>query len=260
LAALLAALLTAITLFALAGYQVTSPEPGTRLLGRLAAALVELDRWTPVHREDVQLAARDRPQESVLVDDLPVDVVLPSAAVLEADDSAMAALLRQAMGRRLYREGHSVMRDDEGANHLDITEPVRWTVSLLGSDMHGFWRVALVVTGAATLGLLVIIVTSGRSPFPPLVAGALLGAAGALCVWLIAGVAGRTFDGAIDRETALILQDGAWLGLRNSVAASVIALGLLYLWRTLIEPRQNRGQETYWPDFEGSDAYRGDPN
>ncbi len=119
------------------------------MLGRLASSLVELDRWAPAHRDDIQLLARDRPDESVLVDDLPVAVLLPSDAVLAAgeNDRALSDLLRDAMGRRLYAEGRGVLQDDEGGTHLSVTDPVRWAVSMLSADTHGTWRLALIVSG-----------------------------------------------------------------------------------------------------------------
>jgi hypothetical protein len=259
LTGLLAAMLTAMTLFAFAGYQVTSESAATRLLGRLAASLVELDRWVPAHREDVQLAARDRPQDAVLVDDLPVDVVLPSPVVLEADDAALRDLLRTAMGRRLYHEGRGALQDEEGESHLPVTEPVRWTVSLLGSGMHGFWRIATLASAIVTLALVASLVMRRRSPLPALLGGAIGAAVASFFVWLVAGAGNSLFDSSVDREIMLILRDGAWLGLRNALGVAVMALAVMYLWRTLVEPRREHA-ETYWPDLEGSDVYPSDPN
>lgn len=259
LTALLAAMLTAITLFAFAGYQVTGEAAATKLLGRLAASLVELDRWVPAHREDIQLAARDRPQEAVLVDDLPVDVVLPSQAVLQADDAALRNLLRAAMGRLLYREGRDALQDEAGESHLPVTEPVRWTISLLGSGAHGFWRITTVVMGIATLALVASLVMSRRSPLLSLLVGAIGAAVASFLVWLMAGAGNSVFDSSVDREIMLILRDGAWLGLRNALAVAVIALAVMYLWRTLVEPRREHA-EAYWPDFEGSDSFPSDSN
>ncbi len=254
-------MLAAVTLLAFAGYQVTGEEGATKLLGRLAAALVELDRWVPSHREDIQLLAKDRPQESVLIDDLPVDVVLPSAAVLEADNEGIRDLLRAAMGRRLYEEGRGTLQDEAGGTHLPVTEPVRWTVSLLGSGAHGFWRIATMATGLATLGLLASLVMSRRSPMMPLLAGAIGAAVAAFSVWLVAGGAGSMFDSAVDKEIMLILRDGAWLGLRNSLAVAAISLAVLYLWRALMAPRLTRDDEPYWAESgEQPDLYPPDPN
>src|SRR6202008_3160436 len=54
-------LLTIVFLFSLTGFQVTSEPAATRLLGRIGASLIEIDRWFPAHQEELQLRAEDRP-------------------------------------------------------------------------------------------------------------------------------------------------------------------------------------------------------
>jgi hypothetical protein len=259
LTGLVAAMLAAVTLFAFAGYQVTGEAAATKLLGRLAASLVELDRWVLVHREDIELVARDRPQEAVLVDDLPVDVLIPSSVALQAGDDELRNHLRAAMGRRLYDEGSAVLQDEEGESHLPVTEPVRWTVWLLGSGMHAFWRVASIAGAVAALALGVRLWMQRRSPLLPLLAGSIGAAVASFFVWLVAGAGSSLFDGSVDQENMLILRDGAWLGLRNALSLAVIALGLIYLWRTLVEPRREQERD-YRQDYEQSDIYPTDPN
>ena len=252
----------ALLLLSFAGYQVTGETAGPRLLGRLAASLVELERWAPTHRDDIQLLARDRPDESVLIDDLPVDVLLPSAVVLALgeNDQALSNLLRDAMGRRLYSEGRGVLQDDEGATHLSVTEPVRWAVTLLGADMHGTWRLALIGTVLLTALFVVSFIVSGRSPLGPMAVGAGIAVVVSFFGWLIAGSIGSMFDSAVDKEVVLIFRDGAWLGLRNSLAATVVLLALLYLYRALLAPRFHEEVNYYWPELdETEDAYPSDP-
>jgi hypothetical protein len=253
--------MTALLLLAVAGYQVTGDTAGPRLLGRLAASLVELDRWTPAHRDDMQLVARDRPDENILIDDLPVDVLLPSSAVLAVGerDEELSVLLRDAMGRRLYAEGRSVLQDEEGANHLGVTEPVRWTVSLLSADTHGTWRLAMIAAGAVTLLFVGSFLVARRSPVMPLLVGALLAVVVSLLGWLVGGNAGSLFESSVDREIVLILRDGAWLALRNSLAVAAMILALLYLQRSLLEPRRH-DDSIYWPEVsEEPDSYGSDP-
>jgi hypothetical protein len=252
--------MTALLLFSFAGYQVTGETAGPRLLGRLASSLVELERWTPVHRDDMQLLARDRPDESVLIDELPVDVLLPSASVLAVgeDDRALSDQLRDAMGQRLYAEGRGVLQDEAGATHLGVTEPVRWTVTLLSAGTHGAWRLALIASGLLTLLLAASFVTSRRSPLLPMLIGAGVAVVVSFFVWLIAGGSGSAFESSVDREIVLILRDGAWLGLRDALAAAAVILALLYLYRALIAPRLRDEGETYWPADE-QDDYPYDP-
>jgi hypothetical protein len=71
----------------------------------------------------------------------------------------------------------------------------------------------------------------------PLAIGAALGAAASLAVWFLAETASSAFDGAVDKETMLILRDGAWIGLRNSLAVVVTAAGLMGLMSIMAKPR-----------------------
>lgn len=262
LTSLLVAVVMALLLFSFAGYQATGETAGPRLLGRLASALVELDRWVPSHRDDLQLVARDRPAETMLIDDLPVDVLLPSANVLAVgeNDQALSDLLRDAMGRRLYAEGRGVLQDDEGTTHLGVTDPVRWAVSMLDADMHGLWRLALIAAGVLTVLFAGSFVLSKRSPLGPMAAGAGIAVVVSFFGWLFAGVAGSMFDSAVDKEIVEILRDAAWLGLRNSLAAGAVLLALLYLYRSLLAPRiQADDDDYYWPEIsETQDAYPSD--
>jgi hypothetical protein len=255
------ALMTALVLLSFSGYQVTGERAAPRLLGRLAASLVELDRWVPTHRDDMQLVARDRPDENVLIDDLPIDVLVPSSSVLAVGDrnQELSDLLRDAMGHRLYAEGRSVLQDQEGGTHLGVTEPVRWTVTLLSADTHGTWRLALISTGLVTLLLAASFVLSKRSPLPYLVAGTGLAIMVSFLGWLIARSTGSLAASSVDKEILLILRDGAWLGLRDSLAVGAILLALLFLWRALFASRVY-DERVYWPEpTESQEPYTSDP-
>jgi hypothetical protein len=230
----LLAFLTVIALFALTGYQVTSETAATRLLSRLAAALIEVDRWLPPHLDDLNLLARDRPDGFVRVPDVPIAVTLPAGQVLSADEESVRSLLLDRMGDELYAEGNGAFVDAAGrARSPGIDEPVHWTVALLDRSMHGVWRVllpaALVTLLAAVGGMLYL----GRNVLPAMIAGGLGGAAGAFLPYLLAGLASRSFGSPVDQEIALIFRDGAWLGLRNCLSVSAVALGLLLLLRVL---------------------------
>jgi hypothetical protein len=256
------ALMTALLLLAFAGYQVTGETAGPRLLGRLASSLVELDRWVPAHRDDMQLVARDRPDENILIDDLPVDVLLPSDAVLAVGDrdAELSVLLRDAMGRRLYTEGRGVLQDESGVTHLGVTEPVRWSVSLLSADTHGTWRLALIASTLLTLLFVVSFVVSKRSPVAPLLTGAVLAVVVSFFGWLVGSSAGSWFASSVDKEVVLILRDGAWLALRNSLAVAAMLLALLFLQRALLAPRVRDDDGMYWPEsYDEPDAYPSDP-
>lgn len=221
---LLVAAATAAVLFALAGYQVTGETAAVRLLGRLAAALVEIDRWLPAHREDIDLLARGEPGRTVALNDLPVAVALPAADVIGADETALRDRIVALMGEALYRDGSGAFQAEDGGAHLSVAEPARWTATLLSRGAHAFWLAALVLTLLAALALAAVFLQGGCSPLLPLTAGAVFAAACSLAVWLLAQAAAPALSAPVDREIALVLRDGAWLGLRN--AAAVAAAGL----------------------------------
>jgi len=225
----LAALLSALALFALAGYQVTSETAATRLLGRLGAALVEIDRWLPAHREDIDLLARDRPQGVARLADLPVEVTLPASAVIDADDATLRERIVAAMGEALYRDGRDAFVGEDGDANLAVDEPVRWTASLLSRGAHGFWQAALALSLLALVAVVASFLMGGRSPLLPLIFGAGAGAAASFAAWLLAQAGNAALDSAVDREIMLILRDGAWIGLRDCLAVAVAGVAVRVL-------------------------------
>ena len=130
----------------------------------------------------------------------------------------------------LYEDGTAALRDAEGKEaSLGIDDPVRWAVSLLSKGAHRFWRAALILSVIALLGLSALLLSGGRLPLGPIVAGAGLSALASAAVWAFARLIGPAFDSAVDREVMLILRDGAWIGIRNSLAVAVAALAILFL-------------------------------
>ena len=217
LATLLTTLLTIAALFALTGWQITGETASTRLLGRLGASIIEIDRWLPAHEEDIKLVARDGEAGGViLVRDLPIEVTLPSALVIDAEQSTLRTLITQEMGRRLYEDGTGAFRDNEGETaSLGINEPVRWTVTLLGSGMHGFWLAAMALTLLLALAAAAAVMSTGPIPCTRLLSPP---SSARLARWLLgADAPGRssTVSSAADREIVLILRDGAFMGVRN---------------------------------------------
>lgn len=229
IASLLTTILTVVALFALTGWQVTSETASTRLLGRLGAAIVEIDRWLPSHQEDIQLVARDREEGTVLIRDLPIEVTLPAVVVVNADEPQLRALITEEMGRQLYEDGNSAFRDSEGAPaSLGINEPVRWTVTLLGPGMHGFWLAVMALTLLLALAAAASMMTTGEMPMNSIAIGAVIGIIASFGFWLLMQLAEGMASSAADREIILILQDGAKLGMRScggvAIPAAVLAL------------------------------------
>jgi hypothetical protein len=247
---LLIAVFTAIALFALAGYQVTGETAGSRLLGRLAASLVELDRWVPAHREDIELLARDKQQGFISLNDLPVEVNLPAFVAVDTDDATLSDAITRIMGGRLYNEGTSAFRDAQGESRsLSAAEPVRWVTGLLNKGMHGFWTAVLVLALLVLLGLCASALMGGRLPLVPLGAGAALAAVFSAAAWIAAQFASGVFDSPVDKEIMLILRDGAFIGLRDSLAICAVVGALIFVLRL----SRHEGASESWPESPPSD-------
>ncbi len=252
LSTLLTTLLTIAALFALTGWQVTSETAATRLLGRLASAMIEIDRWLPAHEEDLQLLARDRTDGVILVRDLPIEVTLPSAVVLEAQPGVIEALIRQEMGRQLYEDGNSAFKDNDGNTaSLGINEPVRWTVMMLGSGMHGFWTAALILTLLLALAAAASVMTTGETPVHAIATGAVIGAIASLGFYLLMHLVGSMASSAVDKETVMIIKDGAWIGVRNCGGVALASGVLAFL---LGMGRGQRSRPRYAPATSRTDS------
>ena len=244
----LVALLTIATLVSLTGYQVTSETSAVRLLGRLGAALIEIDRWLPAHRDDIELLARDRPNEPLALSGLPIEVAIPASAALDATP-VIEATITEAMGRKLYEDGYGAIQDEQGATHLGLTEPLRWAIDSLDSSAHGMWRIAAAITALSLLAICLAHLWTRQSPLPGLAAGSAIAAVLALVTWLAVTALDSSVSGAIDEEIAKVARDGVWIGLRNSLAATAIGLGALYVYNSLVGPR-HEGDWEEWDDFD----------
>jgi hypothetical protein len=239
----LAFFLTLGTLFALTGYQITSETAGTRLLGRLGGALIEIDRWLPAHGDDLQLLASDRRQGRLHPADIPIDVTLTASDLGDSSDEALRHTLLNAMGRVLYTEGAGGFRDAQGQEgSLAIDEPVHWTATSLSEGAHHFWEAALPLTLLLLVASLAGVLLSGRSPLPILLTSTLLAALGSFGTWLLAEALSDVLSAPTDREIMLIVRDGAWIALRDSLAVSAVLATLL-----LLNSMLTRHREEPWP-------------
>jgi hypothetical protein len=229
--ALLLGTITTVFVVCLALFQVTGPVAAPRLLGRLAAAAIELDRWLPAHRDDIEASARERPRVSIEVTGLPISVFVPSSAVLADDGSGLRPAITGAMGRALYSTGRTAF---EGNGSISITEPARWTMDLLRPPDYKVWKVAclaLLILAAITAALAAI--STEGPPLPavlkPIALGAALAAFSGALFWLLFRVAALLTGPSVDGEVLLIGRDVAGVALRDGFGVSLGAAAILML-------------------------------
>lgn len=229
---LLLAAATALTILSLSAFQSTDATAGPRLLGRLFAAMVELDRWLPAHRDDIQTLARERERGLLVLEDLPMYVPLRGSDILAANDASLKRLIRNEAGRQLYNEGIGAFQAANGATgSLPITEPARWTIALYESDAHGFWAVAAAAAGlsAVFLALVVLVATIGNRARSIAVAagiGAVIALVLGAAFWGLMTAVSQVVSGLVNREIALIMRDSAWIVVRNSFAVLLAAVAV----------------------------------
>ncbi len=245
--ALLLALSIFFALLALTGSQATGASAGPRLLGRLAAALFELDRWTPQHKEELQTVARERIRGPVDVQGLPIRISVASGAALGSDDE-LATAIAAAAGEALYWQGRSAFVDgDTVAGDISITRPVRWAIDLLRSSHHRAWQGLLFVTAMLSACALLLMLAASTSGLDGAIraitrGGSAYSLAMALLWASCAAGAGRL--SGPDREVARMLGSCASMGLLDGIAISIGCLAALVALRQF---RQAGGRLREWP-------------
>jgi hypothetical protein len=234
---------------ALTGSQATGATAGPRLLGRLAAAMFELDRWIPAHSEDLQAAARERSRGAVEVQGLPVRATVNANSAIAGDGEAMSREIASSAGHQLYELGRAAFRDENGAaaGSISISEPARWAVSSIEEDNHRAWNIALGATLVAVLffSLLSLLTSSGASGVTvAIAAGALLATIGAAVLWGLATLCAGAFATQVDREVARMLRDCAWMGIRIGLAVAAAGIALTLMLRLVTQTDRHYAE---WP-------------
>ncbi len=213
-----------VAVLALAGYQVTGDVAGSRLLGRLFGTMIEIERWLPSHREDIVIAAEEKGRGAVEIDGLPLRVTLPAGQVVSARNGDLDRMIREAAGERLRFEGTGAFEYNSGSGgNISLSEPARWTIDLLGQRAHEAWMGLLGIAtliGLAVVGVIALRDGHGRAALFSIAIGGLLAFGITTVVWTLAGVASGALDEPLNREVLLILRDGAWIGVRDSLAVT----------------------------------------
>jgi hypothetical protein len=241
--------LTIVFLFSLTGFQITSHTAATRLLGRLGASLIEVDRWLPAHQEELQVRADDRPSGTVPLSGVPIDAEIQSSKVRGADANVLRDRVVEAMGEALYTKGTDAFRSDVGAVNLSVEEPVKWATQLLQRDMHDYWLPPLAFAGIIIAGLCLDFIRVGRSPLSSILVGSLMATFFAAAGWIFATLANGVLESGVDKEVLNVARDGAFMGLRNSVTVGAAATALMLVLKvTVSTPRyydDDREESTY---------------
>ena len=234
---------TLAALLALTGFQATSETAATRLLGRLFGALIEIDRWLPVHQDDLQAVAADATRDQISLPDFALPVGVSREAVAAWDYEALRSEILADAGLQLYRDGRDAFGAEGAvAGDLALDEPARWAIDLLGEGMHGFWTAALVVTaGVSGLLLALAAISTGRagrrSLLSPIIVGAGVFVVGTLIARVVLGMLGGSASSPVDEEVARLAEDAAWIGTRAGFATALLALVLVALAYLLGEGR-----------------------
>jgi hypothetical protein len=244
-------LLTIVFLFSLTGFQITSHTASTRLLGRIGASLIEVDRWLPAHQEELQLRAEDRPSGNVQLAGIPIAAEIPSSKVLGAAPEELRDEVIDAMGEALYTHGTDALRSDAGVVDLSVEEPVQWAVKALERDMHDYWLPPLAFSGIIIAGLCLDFLRVGRSPLSSILVGALMATLFAAAAWVFATLAGDVLESGVDKEVMLVARDGAFMGLRNSITVGAAATALMLVLKITVSPTR-RAQPVYEREEEST--------
>ncbi len=214
----------AFVVLALVGFQTTGERASDRLLGRLVGAIVEIDRWLPGHRDDIQLQAQQKARGTIDIEGLPLPVNVRASEVIAARNGDLSTVLLDAAGHTLYQDGASSFRDGSGGGRLSVTEPARWLIALLGRDAHYVWTTLLGVGTILALAVIAAVALRDghvRDLLWPLTVGSGLVTLVFVFVWVFTRAINVLFSEPVDREIVLIARDAAWIGVRDGLAITI---------------------------------------
>jgi hypothetical protein len=122
--------------------------------------------------------------------------------------------------------------------------------------MHGTWRSVLILASVLLLALCAGMLWTRQSPLMAITVGGAVAAMLSLGVWIVAQALNAVLDGALDKEIALVLRDGAWIGLRNGLSVAAVGAATMYLLSQLMPRRHDRWDDSEEPEY-GYESPRG---
>lgn len=231
LPATLLGLATFFLVFSLAFFLWTGSTAGPRLQGRLAAIAIEIDRWLPAHRDDIEASARERPRVAIQVTDLPLDASVPASVVLDDQGSGLRAALVASMGETLYQRGRAAFH---GGGSIALTEPSRWLMDIVRPSVHHAWAFVVLLNIALLilLGTLNAISTTA-TPLSAILRPVAFGSGAALLTSIALWIAWRggtlLVGPTITGESLLVLRDYAAISIRIGFGLCLGAGAILLL-------------------------------
>lgn len=245
---LLGLVLTAVLALFFAAYnveQVTAEGAATGILERAIAHLSEIDALLADVEDDMREAAASGEGAGVTVPDFPMEVTLDAGQLQRSSHEELRALILDRAAARSYAEGAPAFGEGgaPGLDRLSAPGLVRAGFDFLQDSTHTLALLALALTGAAALGLALLLlrVTSGAGRLIAL-GLCILGAAGpslGVVLGVRAALGSAADDSGADPITsqlAKLAQDVAGVFVVNYVAitaagAVILGLGVVYLLR-----------------------------
>lgn len=222
--------------FAISAAQVTAPTAGRRIQERTVVILTEVDdllpRVYPAWQEEAR--ASDRPELPVPA--FPIEVRVPTAAVLSLPLPELRTLVVSQAGERLYREGLGVLAV-EGTPRVEGLSPpgmVHRGLGLISDEMHQVFRAMAVAAGVVVAALAALLLVRSGMGGLLTVGVAVLGAAvpSLLAAAILRFLLGALADGQGDPFAFALLDLGEeimGLPVRNYIAFSLLGLALVLI-------------------------------
>ncbi len=244
LGAILAVLLAG-TFAAVVAAQMTSEDPGKRMLSRAVAVITEIDATLPDIQADLREEAEGSSADQVQVPNFPIPIELPRDEALQIEGVELRARLLDEAAVRLYEDGMSSWADadpeaDQAISRISSMGVLRWGLGLITERNHTLFVTAAILLGvlAAVPALLLLVAVQGYVRLIAMGIVTLAAALPSLAVALVLRNAIGTADDEADPFVSGLVDlgvDAMWVAVRDYLVLSalglaIIALGGFALW------------------------------